>query len=324
MATTPNFRAPWWARGPHAQTLWARGLRALRKNEFRRERWQTPDGDFLDLDFAPTDGLREDVLVLLLHGLEGSAHSGYACRLSAALARRRIPTVGLNFRSCSGEINRGMRLYHSGETGDPRWVIARLHERFPERRLAAVGVSLGGNVLLKYLGESGNSSGLRAATAWSVPFDLAAGADFMESGLAHVYVVRLLRSLQRKLRSRAGDFAGIVDLERALAARTFREFDDAATAPLHGFESAADYYARSSSASFIGSIATPTLVLHSRDDPFLPATAIPEAAMAANPAIEPLIFDRGGHVGFVNGATPLRPVFWAEEVIAEWLAGRVT
>jgi predicted alpha/beta-fold hydrolase len=285
----------------------------------RRERWDTPDGDFLDLDFVDGDRIAGDRLVVVLHGLEGSARSGYTYQLYRQLAQRGIAAVGLNFRSCSGELNRGLRLYHSGETEDLRWVLGRLAERFPERELFAIGISLGGNVLLKYLGESGAHSGLECAAAWSIPFDLSAGADFMETGFAQVYVRRLLRSLKRKVRVRSEDFGPLIDFERTLRSRTFREFDDAATAPLHGFDGAADYYARSSSAGFLSAIRTPTLVLHSKDDPFLPPEAIPVNALNANPMIQPIITQRGGHVGFITGSSPLRPVFWAEAVIADWV-----
>lgn len=323
MSEFPSFHSPWWARGPHAQTLGARLLRPKGRVPLRRERWPTPDGDFVDLDFVDIEGLREDCLVLLMHGLEGSARSGYAFQLYEQLSRRGIQTVGLNFRSCSGELNRGLRLYHSGETSDPKWVLGRLKKRFPHKRLAAVGISLGGNVLLKYLGESREQSGLDLAAAWSVPFDLSAGADFMENGFAQVYVTRLLRSLKKKARIRTADLGPLIDLERTMRSRTFREFDDAATAPLHGFDGAADYYARSSSAGFLDDIRIPTMVLHSADDPFLPAAAIPGAVLEANVMLNPLITDRGGHVGFITGVNPLKPVFWAESLIADWLVERL-
>jgi len=315
----PTFKPAWWLPGPHLQTLGARMLRPRRGVAFRRERWTTPDGDFLDLDFAAGEDLRDDVLVLLLHGLEGSAHSGYSYQILRRLLDHGIAGVGLNFRSCSGELNRGRRLYHSGETSDLAWVVDRLREENPGRRLAVVGVSLGGNVLLKHLGERGSSAELAAAAAWSVPFDLAAGARFMERGFARQYVGRLLRSLKSKVRTRAGEIGQHIDLERSLRARTFWEFDDAATAPLHGFDGADDYYRQSSSAAFIPTITVPTLVIHSRDDPFLPAHAIPEKAMHSNPAVTPVIPDHGGHVGFVSGGVPFLPHFWAEDLIARWL-----
>ncbi len=325
MASSPEpFKPAWWFPGPHAQTLGARLLRPKRGLPSRRERWTTVDDDFLDLEFVEGPGLRDDALVVLLHGLEGSTGSGYMLELARRLAGNGVASVGLNFRSCSGELNRGRRLYHSGETSDLGWVVDRLREQKPGRRLAAVGVSLGGNVLLKYLGERGSSAALTAAAAWSVPFDLAAGARFMERGFARHYVGRLLRSLKAKVRAREPEIGRFLDLDGTLKARTFWEFDDAATAPLHGFAGAADYYHRSSSAGFIAAISVPTLIVHSRDDPFLPADAIPEAAMEANPAVTPLISNRGGHVGFVAGGVPFAPFFWAEDRIARWLADRLT
>ena len=324
MVASPDpFRPSWWLPGPHAQTLGARMLRPKNGLAHRRERWTTVDDDFLDLDFVEGPGLRDDVLVILLHGLEGSTGSGYMLEIARRLAGNGIASVGVNFRSCSGELNRGRRLYHSGETTDLRWVVDRLREQDPARRLAAVGVSLGGNVLLKYLGENGSSAPLVAAAAWSVPFDLAAGARFMEHGFARQYVGRLLRSLKAKVRVRRDELGRFLDLERTLRARTFWEFDDAATAPLHGFAGADDYYHRSSSAGFIPKITVPTVIIHSRDDPFLPADAIPEAAMRANPAVTPMISDRGGHVGFVAGWSHGRPQFWAEAAIARWLSDRL-
>jgi predicted alpha/beta-fold hydrolase len=319
IASRPRFSPSWWLPGPHAQTIGARLLRPSRGPQLRRERWTTPDGDFVDLDFVEDAGTRDDVLVLLLHGLEGSARSGYVLELERQLLDRGIGSVGLNFRSCSGELNRGRRLYHSGETSDLAFVISRLLDGAPKRRLAAIGISLGGNVLLKHLGETGDSADLVAAAAWSVPFDLGTGARFMETGLNRRYVDRLLESLKTKVRARRNEIGGLIDVERTLQATTFREFDDAATAPLHGFSDADDYYRQCSSAGFIPAIATPTLVIHSRDDPFLPAVAIPEPSLRSNPAITAVITDRGGHVGFVAGRVPFAPRFWAEEVIVDWL-----
>lgn len=313
------FRPAWWLPDRHRQTVAARYLRRRSGVALRRERIATPDGDFLDLDWTtPRDDHRP--LVVVLHGLEGSARSGYALELYRQVAAAGADAVGLNFRSCSGELNRAPRLYHSGETGDLELVLGLLAERLPERTLAAVGVSLGGNVLLKHLGERGAATPLACAASVSVPFDLAAGACFMERGFARIYVTVLLRSLKRKLRARAAELGGLVDLPRALSARTFWEFDDAATAPLHGFGSAADYYARSSSGPLLERIRIPTLLLQSRDDPFVPAAAIPEAAVASSRWLHSGVVDAGGHVGFVAGASPLRPRFWAERSAARFVA----
>ena len=291
---------------------------------------ELPDGDFLDLDWASvpeTDGAPAP-LVVLLHGLEGSARSKYALQAYRALGRRGVATVGLNFRGCSGEPNRLSRMYHSGETGDLRFVLRLLRERFPQRPLGALGFSVGGNVLLKYLGEVGGGNGSapavapEAAATVSVPFDLSLGADWIERGFSRVYRCYLVRKLHRKVRLKADRLRSLIDVDRVLAARTFREFDDLATAPVHGFAGAEDYYRRSSSARFVARIRIPTLVIQSLDDPFLPARAVPREALESNGSIELRLCCRGGHVGFVAGS-PWRPLFWAEETAAAYLAQRL-
>jgi predicted alpha/beta-fold hydrolase len=319
------FRPAWWLPGPHAQTIAGRMLRLGRSFPLRRERIETPDGDFLDLDFtpAPREGAPR---VLLLHGLEGSARRGYALITYAELAAAGLQGVGLNFRSCSGEPNRLPRLYHSGETGDLRFVLDHLAERFPDVRRGAIGFSLGGNVLLKLLGEEGEGARrwLETAVAISVPYDLAAGADHLErSAMGRFYRRRFVRSLQRKLEAKRALVADEVDLHRALRARTFREFDDAATAPLHGFADAAEYYRLSSSARYLEAIRIPTLLLHAEDDPFLPPHALPREAIARNPYLVPVITSRGGHVGFIGGP-PWAPRFWAESEAVRFLAARLS
>lgn len=316
-----GFRPAWWLPGPHAQTLGARLLRSRAVGpKLLRERVELPDGDFLDLD--ATDGGPGGPLVVVLHGLEGSARSGYARQVYRALQARRIESVGLNFRSCSGPLNRTARLYHSGETGDLRFALELLKRRFPNRALGAVGFSLGGNVLLKYLGEEGRAAPVVAAAAISVPFDLAAGALRLEQGVSRGYRRYLVGKLKRKTLAKAALLDRRVDLGRVRRSRTFEEFDAAATAPLHGFADAQDYYARSSSNQYLPSIRVPTLLIQSQDDPFLPEGAIPRRAVAANSFLTGVFTERGGHVGFVSGSL-LAPAFWAEERAAGFLAGYI-
>jgi len=323
-----SFRPAWWLPGPHLQTLGARWLRSKLEIPFHRERLELPDGDFIDLDFAfgplPTAGKRSPV-VLVLHGLEGSARSGYAKELYRSLRNLEIDSVGLNFRSCSGKLNRLPRLYHSGETEDLGWVLRLLAERYPERRRGVVGVSLGGNVLLKFLGESGESvrTYVEAAVAISVPFDLSAGARSLLRPRGRLYAAFLLRKLRRKVEAKRRIMPPTVNVSKAMAARTFRDFDDAATAPLHGFASAEDYYRRSSSSRFLEEIRVPTFLLHSADDPFLPPTCIPRPAVEANPHLVAAFTARGGHVGFVSGNSPFQPTFWAEREATRFLAGHL-
>lgn len=323
-----DFQPAWWLPGPHAQTIGARVIRSKSGVKFRRERLELPDGDFLDLDWvvsvAGRDVSEGAALVIVLHGLEGSAQSGYALQLYRELARRSLQPVGLNFRGCSGEPNRLARAYHSGETGDLAWVVQLLSERHPDRPLGSVGVSLGGNVLLKYLGESVDKQrSIAAAAAISVPYDLSAGADYIEQGFSSTYRAFLVRKLKRKVRAKLHVLNGRVDTRRALAAHTFREFDGAVIVPLHGFEDAEDYYRRSSSDQFLGSIEVPTLLVHSLDDPFLPRGAVPLGAASENPHIETAFTALGGHVGFVTGP-PWSPVFWAELTVARFLAARLS
>ena len=283
---------------------------------------ETPDGDFVDLDFAPEPTLaaRGHPLALVLHGLEGSARRGYAYLTYRELARVGVRGVGLNFRSCSGEPNRLPRFYHSGDTDDIRFVVLRLRDRFPDRPIGAVGFSLGGNALLKYLGEDGEATPVGAAVAVSVPYDLDAGERHLDQDpVSRVYVRHFLKSLQAKASAKEAALRDRCDYDAIHRARSFRDFDQAATAPLHGFESAADYYARSSSRAFLESIRVPTLLVQSLDDPFLPPSALPREAVDRNPHLQAAWTDRGGHVGFIGGR-PGRPDFWAERQAARFLA----
>jgi uncharacterized protein len=319
-----SFFPPFWIRGSHAQTIGGRLLRKRGGVRFRKERLDTPDGDFLDLEYA----LVEDhplpdtaPLVLKLHGLEGSAHSGYSVELAKSLARRGVRSVGLNFRSCGGEMNRTARFYHSGDTGDLEQVLDHLGQTTPPTRLAALGFSLGGNVLLKFLGEqgAGASGRLRAAVAVSVPYDLAACADWMTEGAARIYAAFFLRRLRRKVRAKQELLTGKCDVERVFRARRVREFDDALTAPLHGFSGAEEYYRRSSSGQYLPAVSIPTLLIHSLDDPIAVPRSIPQDTIGQNRWLTTAFTERGGHVGFVQGS-PGKPRFWAEERAARFLA----
>ena len=313
--------------GPTRQTILGKVLRAHAERaapplRVDRRRWDTPDGDFLDLDLSGPDDPGSPTVVVL-HGLEGSTRRPYVRLFLRMLAVRGLRGVALNFRSCSGEPNRLARSYHSGDTADLRWVIERLRESETAGPLAAVGFSLGGNVLLKYLGEEGGSAPLVAAVAVSVPFDLSAGADAIQKGPQGILYTRyFLRSLKRKVRWKS-DLLG-PDLTRAaLAARTIREFDEALTAPVHGFGSAEEYYRQSSSAGYLGRVRVPTLVLHALDDPFQPESALPRKSMVENRSVHPVLTARGGHLGFVGTGPDTRRFFWAERNAADWLAIRL-
>ncbi len=317
-ALPPAFRPARLAGNPHVQTIAGKFARRAPELPVTRERWDTPDGDFLDIDLLPAADAASPWCVIL-HGLEGHSERPYVRCAAAALRRRGFGVAMLNFRSCSGEPNRKARAYHSGETDDLRFVARRLSDRIGSAHLGALGISLGGNVLLKYLAEEGDASTIHAAVAMSVPYDLQAGSDLLErSRVGRIYTHYFLRSLLSKVEDKTHLLAEEVDLERVRAATTLREFDDALTAPLHGFRDAADYYARSSSGPRLGEIRVPTLLLHAQDDPFLPFDAVPTTAMRRNPVIHPVLTRRGGHVGFLRGSLR-RPGLWAEEASARFL-----
>ena len=322
-----DFRPAWWLPGPHLQTVWGRLARSARQVRFVREVLETPDGDELVLDHL--EGPAGSPRLLFLHGLEGSSHSVYAQGLLAEAARRGWRGTAVNFRSCARDParltrslpNRRPRLYHSGETSDFDFAVETLWRREPSARHVAAGVSLGGNVLLKWLGENPSQKKIAAAAAISTPYDLAAGSTHLERRMGRVYVSSLLATLRKKALDAARRFpeaAARIDIERVRRARTFREFDDAATAPLHGFASAREYYAKSSSLGFLGAIRTPALCLSAEDDPFLPAEVLARARAAASPSVRFVTTARGGHVGFVASG---RDRYWAEKIVLDWLSG---
>ena len=315
-----DYRPAWWLPGPHAQTLWAALATRPAAPPFRRERVELPDGDFLDLDHA---GLSGGPCVLVLHGLEGGRDSPYVAALMGRIVARGWHGVLLNLRGCSGELNRLPRGYHSGDTADLAHVAALLRARNPARPLLGVGFSLGGNQLLKYLGEARDGALLDAAVAVSVPFELGRAAERLSLGFSRVYQRHLVSRLQDKVRRKARALPGYpLAVERVAEWRDFRTFDDRVTAPLNGFLDADDYYARASSRQFLAHIARPTLLLHALDDPFLPRDAIPEAAELAAPVTLELA-RHGGHVGFVEGRVPWRANRWLEPRIIRFLAGCV-
>ena len=319
------FRAAWWLPGPHAQTLWGKFARPPRVPT-RLERWATPDDDFVEvhrLD-APADAPPDVPRLVILHGLEGGVRSHYVGGFLEQARRRGWGADLLVFRSCGTEPNRARRFYHSGETEDLALVLERVHAAHPASPLLLAGVSLGGNVLLKLLGERDDRlpPTVRAAAAVSVPYDLGRGARHISRGFSRVYERHFLRSLRRKATEKLARYPDLYAEARLAAIRTLWDFDDAVTAPVHGFASADDYYTRSSSLRFLHGIRRPTLLLSAVDDPFLPADVLDEVRReaAGNPALELEFVPHGGHVGFVGGPVPWRPVYWAEERAAEHLA----
>jgi predicted alpha/beta-fold hydrolase len=322
------FHPAWWLPGAHAQTIAGRYIRPPHGVHYRRERLETPDGDFLDLDFATVDGAPaagdDAPLCIAVHGLEGSAQSSYVLETCRALAGHGIRTVAMNFRSCSGEPNRMARFYHAGETGDLAFLLDLLAARFPRATLLGAGFSLGANVLLKYLGERGESSRIRAATAISIPFDLGAGADKLAASfMGRRYTRHFVRRLAAKYRAKLATGVRLegVELDERRMRRwsSFRDLDDVLTARLHGFEGAQDYYTRSSSGGYLHAIRVPTLLVHALDDPFVDERAIPHGVIDGNPQLVTAFVPHGGHVGFITGS-PRAPRFWAEREAARFLA----
>jgi predicted alpha/beta-fold hydrolase len=321
---TADFTPAWWLPGPHVQTLWQPLFRVRPKPAAYRERLATPDGDFLDLDWFGPEGR---FLVILLHGLSGSSRSPYIRGMQMALANQGLQTVAINFRGCSGHPNHTSRGYHSGETRDFDHVVTTLSQRRPELSLGAVGYSLGGNVLLKWLGERGETATLSAAVAVSAPLRLDLCADRLDNGFSKLYRNQLLKELKDFVNWKREhlEFMGeVVEAQKLQALgdlsgiQSFWEYDYKVVARLYGFESASDYYQKSSARQFLGQIRRPTLIIHSRDDPFMTPAVIPhDTELSASVRLE--LTDAGGHVGFVSGPLPWRPRYWLEERIPRFM-----
>ena len=313
--TSSDFRAPWWLKSGHQQTMFATLFRRRPGLALRRERVELDDGDFLDLDWGPGN---HRPVVLVLHGLEGSSDSPYAAGMLKIAQACGWRGVVMHFRGCSGEPNRLPRSYHSGDTRDLAHVVSHIRARGDVPALAAVGYSMGGNVLLKWLGERGAGAPLEAAVAVSVPFTLSLTADRLTRGLSRVYQRRLIGDLRAKLRRKFTHGTSPIDLDRAHGSRNFWEFDNRVTAPLHGFRDVHDYYTRSSSRQYLRNIRVPTLLLHAEDDPFMTPDVLPSRdELSASTVLE--VSARGGHVGFVHGSLPWRPRYWLEERIPAFL-----
>ena len=314
-----RFRPAWWLPGSHAQTLWGRFARFRGPNPTALECLATPDGDSLELHHV--DAGDTGPRVLILHGLEGSVRSHYVGGLLSQARAREWGATLLVFRGCGAAPNLARRFYHSGETRDLSHVFRALSDRWPESPWLLVGVSLGGNVLLKWLGEQGDAlrGRIRAAAAVSVPFDLEAGARCISRGVARLYDWNFLRSLRRKALAKLERYPDLFDRAALERARNVYEFDDAVTAPVHGFTDAHDYYTQSSSVRFLSDVHVRTLLLSAFDDPFLPPQVLERVAAiaAANASLVAEFHRSGGHVGFVagrgDGIWPWRVSYYAEQ-----------
>ena len=292
-----------WLRNAHLQTIYGSILAPAPAVAYRRERWDTPDGDFVDVDFV--DGPRGAPWVHLYHGLEGSSNSPYARMLMHHAARRGWRGSVFHFRGCSGEPNALPRAYHSGDTEEVDWSLRRLKSLAGSAPMHAVGVSLGGNAFAKWLGEKGERAGeiVARAAIVSAPLDLMAAGDALGRGFNLLYARHFLATLKRTAAAKLARHPGLFDAAAVRRARTLREFDNVVTAPLHGFRDTDDYWTRASAKPHLRGIRVPTLILNARDDPFLPAAALPkEHEVAETVTLE--FPPHGGHVGFVTGPFP--------------------
>lgn len=294
--------APWLANA-HLQTIYGAVAAHAPRIDFRRERWDTPDGDFVDVDFV--DGPAGAPWVHLYHGLEGSSNSPYARMLMAHVLARGWRGSVFHFRGCSGEPNRLPRAYHSGDTDEIDWSLGRVKALAGKAPLFAAGVSLGGNAFSKWLGERGESarSTVECAAAISAPLDLMAAGNALGSGFARVYAWHFLGSLKRGALDKLLRFPGLYDASAVRRARTLRDFDNVVTAPLHGFRDTDDYWTRASAKPHLAGIRVPTLLVNARDDPFLPGIALPTEREVSD-AVKLEFPEHGGHVGFVTAPFP--------------------
>ncbi len=310
---TSGFRPAWWLPGPHLQTLWPSLVRRRPRLALAWERLELADGDFLDLAWGPP---RPGPLILVIHGLEGNLDSHYAPTTLAALAAAGFQTLFMHLRGCGPQPNRLARRYHAGASEDLAAVIERVRQVRGAPPAGAVGFSLGGNLLLKYLGEQGGAAALGAAVAVSVPFQLLDCARRLEQGLSRRYQAHLLARLRQAYRRKAAQVPMPLspDLDRL---DNFLDFDHQITAPLHGFAGVEDYYRRCSCRQFLPRIQVPTLILHAQDDPFMYPDTVPGAG-ELGPGVTLELSRRGGHVGFVGGALPGWGRYWLDQRIPDF------
>jgi predicted alpha/beta-fold hydrolase len=282
------------------QTIYPAKMIKLPAIDYRRERWETPDGDFIDLDWVEGSG----PLYVLFHGLEGSSGSHYSLSLMDAVRKHKKQGVVVHFRGCSGEPNRLPRAYHSGDHEEIDWILRRFRDR-EKGKIYATGVSLGGNALLKWLGESGKEAAhvIDKAASVSAPMDLAASGEALGRGFNRTYTREFLKTLKEKILSKLENYPHLVEKEALLAAQNFRQFDDLYTAPQHGFAGTDDYWARASSKAVLKNIVAPTLILNARNDPFLPCEMLPTQEEVSQEVVLEYP-EEGGHAGFVSGAIP--------------------
>lgn len=322
------YRAPWWLGGnsntrfaEHAQTVYPSLFASHPHIDYQRERWDTtphgkPDGDFIDVDrIVSTANHHDRPMLVVFHGLEGGSQGGYALNLMREAEVRGWRGLVPHFRGCSGEMNRLPRAYHSGDAAEIEWILQRVKREAPHQPLYVVGISLGGNASLKWYGDAGTDvvPVVTAAAAVSAPLDLAAAGEALERGFSRLYSYKFLRSMKRNALAKLAVHPGIFREDALRAATTLRAFDNEVTAPLHGFRDTDDYWTRASSKPVLHNIAIPTLILNAKNDPFLPAAALPSGANVS-PYVRLDFPEHGGHVGFLTGGFPGTSGWMAERV----------
>lgn len=316
-----EFKPAFGLKNRHFQTLYASLFRKLPQLKIDIEKFELEDGDFLDCYWHNRPKANTNIpIVILFHGLAGSYKSPYIQGVMSALARDGYASVLMHFRGCSGEENRLPRSYHSGETGDALTWISQVQKNYPDSKLFGVGYSLGGNMLLKLLGESAKNSPLTAGVSVSPPMQLDICADDINSGFSKFYQYILMKDLKLSLEQKyiKHDMQTLINFNKKdiPKLKTFWDFDGAYTAPIHGFSSAQDYYTRSSSKQFLKDIHTPTLIIHSSNDPFMSQKIIPKEEEYSN-MVSLEVSEYGGHVGFISGNL-LQPRYWSEERIVDF------
>lgn len=315
-----HYTAPLWLPGGHLQTIWS-ALYAQRVHgpapQFRRERWDTPDGDFIDVDWLNDAGGK--TLLVLFHGLEGSTQSQYAQAFAGFAREQGLAYAVPHFRGCSGELNRAPRAYHSGDWEEIDWILRRFRAQHAGR-IVAVGISLGGNALLRWAGELQDEAAqvLDAVAAVCSPLDLAAGGHAIGRGFnRQVYTRMFLKTMKPKALAKLAQHPGLFDRQALERVRDLYEFDNLFTAPLHGFRNTEDYWARASAKPHLARIRIPALALNARNDPFVPAHSLPNRS-DAGPYVTLWQPPHGGHVGFPGGRWPGH-VRTMPEAVGRWL-----
>ncbi|WP_282114722.1 hydrolase [Pseudoalteromonas arctica] len=310
-----QFKPAWWMTNRHVQTIMPRFFRPFHHTRYELEQLDTPDGDFIELAWSLPHN-KTAPLAVVLHGLEGNINSFYAKGMMKALKKQGYAVVLMHFRNCSTEVNRLPRAYHSGDTADLAFFINHLKLQFPGRTMVAVGFSLGGNVLAKYLGEQSQACPLSAAAVVSAPYDLSSSSDVIRKSLGKIYQKYLLDRMKKSMQRKLPQIKQQISLtpKQLMKIDDLLEFDNQLTAPLHGFENAHDYYRKASAMPYLKDIAIPTLIIHAKDDPMLSIKAVP-SRQDVSEHVTLRISDKGGHVGFISGKNPFKPIFWLEKAV---------